>query len=288
MEEIKKIEIGDKKYPELLREIENPPKILYLRGDFFPNKPCFAIVGTRRCSSYGKQVAFEISQDLAAAGLIIVSGMAPGIDTWVHKGALETKGITIAVLGTGVNEGSIYPQENLKLARKIVKEGGALISEYAPGTHGSKITFPQRNRIISGLSFGVLVVEAKKRSGALITAHWARKQKRKIFAIPGPVHALNSWGPNYLIKEGAKLVTSAEDILKELRLQKLKFKKKEIRGKSEEEELIIEALKEGPLYIDKIIEKTKFEAKKVIGILTTMEIKGKIKNLGGNIFGLVK
>ncbi len=293
MEEIKKIEIGDKKYPELLRKIEDPPKILYLRGELFPNKPCFAIVGTRRCSSYGKQVALEIAGNLTEAGLIIVSGMARGIDTFAHKGVLERGGKTIVVLGTGLDEKSIYPQENLRLAREIVKKGGCLISEFPPETPGFKSNFPARNRIISGLSLGVLVVEAKKRSGALITANWARKQKRKIFAIPGPIHSLNSWGPNFLIKKGAKLVTSANDILKELNsaeqlnLQEI-LKSRELKGRTPEEDLILKVLKEKSLSIDKIIEKTNLPAAIVASALTHLETKNKVRNLGRNIFGLAK
>ncbi|PIR71606.1 MAG: DNA-protecting protein DprA, partial [Candidatus Nealsonbacteria bacterium CG10_big_fil_rev_8_21_14_0_10_37_25] len=203
MDEIKTINIQDKNYPKLLKEIKDPPEILYVRGEILPDDSFFAVVGTRMASSYGKQVALEIAGDLAEAGLTIVSGMAPGIDTFCHQATLERKGRTIAVLGTGLDEKSIYPQSNLKLAEKILKTGGALISEYPPGTPGSKFTFPQRNRIISGLSLGVLVVEAKQKSGALITAHHAFSQNRKVFAVPGPIHSSNSKGPHYLIKKGA-------------------------------------------------------------------------------------
>ena len=285
LKEIKTINIQDKNYPKLLKEIEDSPEVLYYRGEIFPEENCFAVVGTRMASAYGKQVALEIAGDLAEAGLTIVSGMAPGIDTFVHQATLERKGRTIAVLGTGLDEKSIYPQSNLKLAKKILETGGCLISEYPPGTPGSKFTFPNRNRIISGLSLGVLVVEAKQKSGALITAHHAFEQKRKVFAIPGSIHSLNSKGCHYLIKKGAKLVENANDILKELNLPELTSPGL-MRGETEEENLILGVLKEGVLDIDKIIEKTKLSASKVASTLAVLEIKGKVRNLGGNIYAI--
>jgi len=240
-------------------------------------------------SSYGKQIALEIAGELAEAGLTIVSGLAPGIDTFAHTAAVERNKRTIAVLGTGLDEKSIYPQSNLKLAQRILETGGCLISEYPSGTPGSKFTFPQRNRIISGLSIGVLIVEAKQKSGALITANWAKKQGRKIFAVPGPVHSLNSKGPHYLIKTGAKLVENANDILKELNLVlSVSDTDRTVRGENEEENLILEVLKEESLYIDKIIEKTKLSAAEVAGTLAILEIKGKVRNLGGNIYALMR
>jgi len=297
MEEIKKITIEDKNYPKVLKGIKDAPEILYYRGEIFPEENCFAMVGTRMCSNYGKEIALEIAGNLSEAGLTIVSGLAPGIDTFAHLAVVERKKRTIAVLGTGVNEKSIYPQSNLKLAQKILETGGALISEYPPGTPGSKFTFPQRNRIISGLSWGVLVVEAKPPlpkfgvgagkkvgSGALITANWAKKQGRKIFAIPGPIHSLNSKGCHYLIKNGAQLVENANDILRELGLSTLPGYV--VEGETKEENLILLALKEEPLYIDKIIEKTKLSAAKVASTLAVLEIKGQIRNLGANIYAL--
>jgi len=285
MDEIKTIDIEDKSYPKLLKETKDPPEVLYCRGDLsctFSKKVqdvenCFAIVGTRMASSYGKQVALEIAGDLAEVGLTIVSGLAPGIDTFAHQAAVERNKRTIAVLGTGVDEKSIYPQSNLKLAEKILEAGGCLISEYPPGTRGTQFTFPQRNRIISGLSFGVLVVEAKQKSGALITAEWARKQGRKIFAVPGPIHSSNSKGPHYLIKNDAKLVENANDILKELNLPKI-TKPGNVEGENEEENLILYILKEEALDVDRIIEKTKLPAAKVAGTLAILEIKGKVRN----------
>jgi DNA processing protein len=289
-EEIKTINIKDKNYPRLLKKIKDAPEVLYYRGEILPNENCFAIVGTRRYSSYGKQVALEITGDLAEAGLIIVSGLAPGIDTFSHTAAVERKKRTIAVLGTGLDEKSIYPQSNLKLARKILETGGCLISEYPPGTPGSQFTFPNRNRIISGLSLGVLVVEAKQKSGALITANYAFSQNRKVFAIPGPIYSSNSKGCHYLIKQGAKLVENANDILKELNLLELPKLTSPglVWGENEEESLILEVLKEEALDIDKIIEKTKLSAQKVASTLAILEIKGKVRNLGVNIYALLR
>jgi DNA processing protein len=287
MEKITKITIGDETYPSLLKKITDPPHVLYVRGTLFPNEQCFAIVGTRLCSPYGKQIAMEVASDLVRAGFTIVSGLAPGIDTAAHRAAVEQNGRTIAVLGTGVDEKSLYPKENIQLARKIVATGGALVSELPPGTPGSKITFPSRNRIISGLSLGILVVEAKEKSGALITATYARRQKRKIFAIPGSIHSLNSKGPHRLIKRGAVLVESAKDIIREFKMKELKIQReKERQWDTEEERLIFETLKEGPLDIEKIIEKTGLTASTTVSTIALMELQGKVRNLGGNIYGL--
>jgi DNA processing protein len=287
MEEIKTIALNDKNYPKLLKEIKNPPEILYYLGEILPEENCFAIVGTRRYSPYGKQVALEMAGDLAETGLIIVSGLAPGIDTFAHTAAVERNKRTIAVLGTGLDEKSIYPQSNLKLAQKILETGGCLISEYPPGTPGSQFSFPQRNRIISGLSLGVLVVEAKEKSGALITTEWARKQRRKVFAVPGPIHSSNSKGPHKLIKQGAKLVEHTNDILKELNLPQASTRTVLVENeRSEEENLILKILKEEALYIDKIIEKTKLPASTIASTLAILEIKSKVRNLGNNVYAI--
>jgi len=288
MEGIRKITIKDKEYPKPLKEISGAPSVLYVKGVVLPVENCFAIVGTRRCSYYGKEIALEIASNLAEAGLTIVSGLAPGIDTFVHQAVIERDRRTIAVLGTGLDEKSIYPRSNLNLAQKIFKTGGALISEYPPEEGGSKFTFPKRNRIISGLSLGVLVIEAKRKSGALITADWARKQGRKIFAVPGSIQSLNSRGCHFLIKKGAKLVESADDVLEELNLSRAKKVKTELKGKTPEEQLILDALKEGGLETDKIIEKTNLSTQKVAALLAILEIQGKVRNLEGNIYALMR
>lgn len=283
---MKKISIDDKEYPKLLKGIKDPPEILYVIGEILSDDSCFATVGTRRFSPYGKQVALEIAGDLTDAGLTVVSGLAPGIDTFAHGAAVERGKRTIAVLGTGLDERSIYPQSNMKLAREILKTGGCLISEYPPGTPGSRFTFPQRNRIISGLSLGTLVIEAKQKSGALITANYAFSQKRKVFAIPGSIHSLNSKGCHYLIKKGAKLVDNANDILQELNLPTKSTRPGLIEMDAGEENLILDSLKQRPLYIDKIIEKTKLPTATIASTLAILEIKGKVRNLGRNIYAL--
>jgi DNA processing protein len=219
MDKIKQISVKNNLYPTCLKSINNPPVTLYFQGKILPKENCFAIVGARHCSGYGKQVALKISKDLAESGLTIVSGLALGIDTLAHLAAVERGLRTIAVLGTGLDEKSIYPKSNIELSKRILRTGGCLISEYPSGTKGAKFTFPQRNRIISGLSMGVLVIEAKIKSGALITAQWARKQGRKVFVIPGSIFSLNSRGCHYLIKKGAKLVENANDILKEINIK---------------------------------------------------------------------
>lgn len=298
MENIKEIKFGDENYPELLRKIAKPPKILYYQGQFKRNELCFGVVGTRKCSPYGRQVALDIVGKLADSEITIVSGLAPGIDTFAHQSCVEKNKRTIAVLGTGLDEKSIYPQLNIALSRKILETGGCLISELPPGTSGSKFTFPDRNRIISGLSQGVLIIEAKTKSGSLITANYAFKQNRKVFAIPGSIYSSNSTGANRLIKQGAKLVDSVNDILQELNLPASlrealqtgllveNHKQNYNRNLTPEEKLIIKALAEESLYIDKIIEKTKLTAIAVAGALAVLEIEGYIRNLGGNIYAL--
>ncbi len=286
---MEKITIEDKDYPEQLKKIKNAPKALYFRGKIRPDEVRFAIVGTRRYSSYGKQVALEIAGNLAESGLTIVSGLAPGIDTFAHTAVVEQGRRTIAVLGTGLDEKSIYPKENIKLARKIVELEGLLISEYPPGTRGTRFSFPQRNRVISGLSKGVLVIEAKQKSGSLITANYAFSQKRKVFAIPGSIYSLNSHGTNFLIKQGAKLVDSANDILEELNLS-ISVPPATSNAtdgiQTLEENLVLDTLKEESLHLDKIIEKTKLNPAIAASTLTILELRNKVRNLGGNIYAL--
>jgi DNA processing protein len=287
MNEVKIIKIEDSGYPAELKKIKDAPKILYYRG-ILPtiNEPCLAIVGTRRCSPYGQQVSSKISGESAEAGITIVSGLAPGIDTFSHTAVVEKKRRTIAVLGTGLDERSIYPQINLDLSRKIIDYGGCLISELPEGTPGSKFSFPRRNRIISGLSSAVLIIEAKEKSGSLITANYAIKQNKKLLAVPGPIYALNSIGPNELIKNGAKIITTTNDVLNEFDLINFKTIQTNIEPDNNEEKLIIESLQNEPLPIDKIIERTNLSAQVVATTLALMEISGKIQNLKANTYSL--
>lgn len=205
---------AEKNYPEKLNTIYSSPAKLYLLGDeTILNKPSIAIIGCRQASDYGKKVAFRFAYNLAKRGIVIISGLARGIDTYAHLGAVKANGQTIAILGSGF--GHIYPKENKELCREIIQKGGAILTEYEPSSKPEKMHFPARNRLISGLSNGVLVVEAKQKSGTLITVDHALEQGREVFIIPGNITSNNSYGTNDLIKQGAKLVTSIEDILEE-------------------------------------------------------------------------
>ncbi|MEQ1762726.1 MAG: DNA-processing protein DprA [Pyrinomonadaceae bacterium] len=208
--------LDDGSYPDLLRQIDDPPITLYVRGDWQAclEQPCVGVIGSRNCSTYGKNSAEMLSRELAARGITIVSGLARGIDTSAHRGAIEAKGRTIGVLGTGLD--SIYPKENTRLAEEILEKGGALFTQFPLGTPPLKDNFPYRNRIISGLSLGVLIVEASERSGSLITARLAMEQNREVMAVPGNITSGNSFGTNYLIKAGAKLVQQWQDVVTEL------------------------------------------------------------------------
>lgn len=207
--------IKDKDYPYLLKQTYDPPSVIYIMGNkeiLFQNG--IAIVGSRNCSLYGQKIAKYLSYQLAKKGIHIISGLARGIDTFSHIGTLQAKGKTIAVLGSGLDV--IYPPENAKLAEKIVESGGCLVSEYIVGTKPLGEHFPARNRIISGLVSGVVVVEASEKSGSLITVDFALEQGKNVYAVPGNINSPNSLGTNSLIKQGAKIVTSIEDILEDL------------------------------------------------------------------------
>ncbi len=221
-------------YPEQLREIYDPPPVLWVRGAVqLLSRPGIAVVGTRHPSPYGTGVAEMLSRDLAARRLIIVSGMARGIDTCAHKGALAARTPTIAVWGTGIDV--VYPKENRKLADDILATGGAIVSEVPMGTFPAPQNFPRRNRIISGLSIGVLVVEASENSGTRVTARCAAEQSRDLYAVPGNVTSKNSWTPNTLIKQGAKLVGSWEDVWEDLPSQVRLELEREARTESKSE-----------------------------------------------------
>ena len=289
-DEIKIIKKSSRDYPKLLKEIHNAPKQLYVRGSL--PKSCelnFAIVGTRAASEYGKTLAFKIAKELSELGFNIVSGLAIGIDTQAHLGAVEGKGKTIAVLGSAIDNNSIYPSQNLKLVDKIINSGGAVISEYAPETKSEIWFFPERNRIIAGISRGVLVVEAPEKSGALITARLALEQNREVFAIPGSLFSKNSLGTNNLIKSGAKLVSSVDDILEELNLTDLKPKAMKTfeNNLSKEEALILKIIEVEPLHVDKICEVAKMTTNQILSTISMLEIQGIIKNIGGK-FTVIK
>lgn len=286
--EIKKITPQDRAYPRLLKEIHCPPKVLYYLGELKKeDELALAVVGTRNPTDYARQAVPFIIRELVGAGITIVSGLALGVDALAHKYALENNGRTIAVLGSGLN--SIAPQTNAYLAKKIVaSHNGAVVSEYEADTPALPHHFPARNRIISGLSLGTLVIEAAEKSGALITARFALEQNRDVFSLPGSIFREKSIGTNNLIKRGAKLTTSARDILEELNLEKriLESRARTILPESTEETLILKFLDSESVHIDMLIRKTGLPTKTLMATLTIMELKGKVQCLAGQNYVL--
>lgn len=284
---IKHITETDAEFPNCLRTIPSRPKELYLRGDLNSNlaRPCVAVVGSRIPSAYGKQAVHDIVGGLSRAGVCIVSGMAPGIDTLAHQTALECKGQTIGVIGTGLDENVFFPRQNLDLAQKVVNTGGCLVSEYPAGFKATNYSFPQRNRIIAGLSLAILVIEAKEKSGSLITAEWGKKQHKSVFAVPGSIYSTSSKGCNWLLKKGGLACDSALDILNALGIAPVSPKTAAIAN-SVEEQKILDTLKEGAADIDQIILITKLPAPVVMSIIPVMEINNLIRDLGNGEYCL--
>jgi DNA processing protein len=281
--------LDDKNYPKNLKNTDNPPFILYVKGKIeTKDEKAIAIVGTRKMTGYGGQVTESLAVDLVSANLTIVSGLARGIDTIAHRTTLSAGGRTIAVLGSGLDV--IYPPENRSLVDTIINGHGAVVSEYPLGTLPLAGNFPSRNRIIAGLSLGTVVIEGSEKSGALITARLAVEQGREVFAVPGPITSPNSAGPAHLIKMGAKLVFSAEDILEELKIEPgYKIQEaREISPENQEEETILLLLKNEPKHLDQLVRETGFPAPKLISLISLMEIKGKVKDLGGGVYAIVK
>ncbi len=278
---------GDAEYPARLKAIASAPPVLYLRGTLLPEyEAAVAIVGARRATAYGEETARELAQELGRRGLTIISGLARGIDAAAHRGALEVGARTVGVLGSGLDQ--IYPPEHAGLAADVAGSG-ALCSEFPLGTQPLRLHFPRRNRIISGLSLGVVVVEAGVESGALITAHHALEQGREVFAVPGRVHARYSEGCHRLIKAGAKLVESWEDVLAEL-VPNLKARR---RGRPTEspsphltadEQRVYDLLAEGPLHIDAVIVQSGLGGGRAASVLVGLEMKGVIRQLKGKVF----
>ena len=272
----------DKEYPPRLRQIHNSPPVLYVKGEVLPRDEwAVAVVGTRTPRAYGRQIVDEIASGLARSGITVVSGLARGIDSLAHRAALRAGGRTLAVLGCGID--IVYPQEHTSLAKNIA-ERGAVITEYPLGTKPEAGNFPPRNRIISGLALGTLVIEAGKRSGALITADYALEQGREAFALPGNVNSSKSVGTNRLIQEGAaKLVASVEDILEELNLTLVEEHQalRMVVPESEKESLILQCVTLEPIHVDEIGQKTGLPIAEVTGVLAMMELKGMVRQLGG-------
>lgn len=283
-EGIQCIVLNDSDYPRLLKEIYDPPFCLFIRGEIKHKEPWLGVVGPRKISSYGKQVVDLIVPNLAEAGITIVSGLALGVDGFAHDATLKAHGKTIAVLAGGVDKNSIAPTIHQKLAEAIIAEGGAVLSEYPPFTEPMNYSFPRRNRIIAGMCVGTLVIEASEKSGSLITAQCALDANREVFAVPQNITSLTSVGTNNLLKMGARLVTNAQDILEVLGITTETVKIKKIVGDTSEEEQILQLLSQEPLSIDDIIKNSKLENRIVNSTLTLMEIKGKVKNLGGMMY----
>ncbi len=312
--DIKVIDIADADYPQGLREIYDPPIALYYRGKFKLSEFSIAVVGSRRTTNYGAFSAKKLSYELAMRGVQIISGLARGIDSIAHEGCLDAGGKTAAVLGCGPD--FIYPPENARLYDSILKSGGLILSEYPPGTPPLQYNFPARNRIISGISSGVLVVEAAKRSGSLITAGFALEQGREVFAVPGNIDCAYSRGTNQLIRDGAKIVLEVEDILEEfdyrveayIRNNKIDKKiqntsssmasminiksnkvnvnpeAKIYRGLSTEEIRIVKIIQKGIHHIDEIIQRSNIPAGEINNVLFMLEMKGVINQLPGKLF----
>ncbi|MFC2020936.1 DNA-processing protein DprA [Chloroflexota bacterium] len=278
----------DTDYPARLKEIYDYPPLLYIRGSLIPEDEwCLAVVGTRRATVYGRQVTEEIVADLARSNITIVSGLAKGIDSVAHHSALEAGGRSIAIFACGLD--TVYPGENADLARRIMQQG-ALISEYPLGTRPRADNFPRRNRIMSGLSPGVLVVEAGESSGAMITAHIALEQDREVFAIPGSVLSPVSKGTNQLIQEGAKLVGDYTDILEELNMTAVvqQIEMKGIIPASETESLLLKQLGAEPTHIDEVCRLSGLPASTVSSTLAMMELKGMVKQVGAMNYSLAR
>ncbi len=290
---IKLLERENLSYPPLLRHIYDPPFLLYVKGEgSLADNAWLAVVGSRKMTAYGRETAYRLGQEIAALGIGVVSGLARGIDTWAHKGALKAGGTTAAVLGCGLDY--FYPPENKNLMREI-EACGYLLSEYAPGTEPKPYYFPLRNRIISGMSLGVIIVEAAEKSGALITADLALEQGREVFAVPGPVNSLQSRGCHKLIKQGAKLLSDIDDVLEELALSlqetataksgAVTARKKDI---SSEENKLLDVISFSPMYLEDIIAAAECPVEKCLASLSRLELKGRIARGQGNTFIRIK
>jgi len=278
----------DPSYPAALKEIHDPPILLYVKGKDLPKNVTFmGVVGSRNPSPYGVKSAQMIGQGLGRRGLGVVSGMAKGVDASAHWGCLAGQGFTIAVLGTGID--IVYPAQNRKLADSIANKG-ALISEFPLGTPPEPKNFPIRNRIISGLSRGVIVVEATMKSGSLITAALALEQDREVFAVPGSIHSFKSTGCHFLIKQGARLIENSDDVLDELGMnydyspKSDTFRKEALPPMDESEKAIYDMIGDYPLHIDQITREGNLAPGKAASILMRMELKGMIRQLPGKVF----
>lgn len=291
LEKVKKADtevvcLGDPDYPSRLAQIYDAPIVLFYRGRLpAAEEILIAIVGTRMVSRYGQTVTIAFTRELAQGGLGIVSGLARGIDALAHETTLEVGGRTIGVLGNGLLNTDIYPREYVKMAQKIIERGGCIMSEYPPGVGPERHHFPERNRIIAGLTVGTLVIEAPETSGALITAKLALEYNREVMAVPGNIFEKNSIGTNELIKLGARMVTSPEDIKEALQLQDIAGAKIERRPEmTKDETMIINTLSKNPIHIDLIYKSVDLDNSIVGSVLTLLELKGIVKDIGGKYY----
>ena len=276
------ITISSENYPANLKRITGAPLTLYIKGKLLDKDVnAIAIVGTRKMSSYGAEVTKVFSSKLAASGVTIVSGLAYGVDAMAHKAALSAHGRTIAVLPGGLDR--VYPAANAGLARDIIKNGSAIVSEYPLGYPPLRVNFVMRNRIVSGLSRGVLVVEGRAKSGTLLTAGHAADQGIDVYAVPGPIYSPLSEATNYLLKNGAKLAASPRDILDELSIShENPIRPSEIPSDSELR--VLSVLDSGPLHIDEVVRMCSGDTCDIVSILSMMEIKGMVKSIGGGVY----
>lgn len=279
---IQVLTIFDKQYPQLLKQIYDPPIILFYKGERATlSEKCMAVVGSRRMTQYGRLVTEQFSTYLAESGLVIVSGLAFGVDTIAHQSTVRVEGKTIAVLGGGLN--LIFPASNQNLAAEIIQKNGVVMSEFCPDEPSLPGNFPARNRIVAGLSQGVLVTEAAEESGSLITAKLALEQGKEVFAIPGPITSETSKGTALLIKNGATLVTRPEEILETLGLDQ-KSNIKDHINLSEFETVVVQLIAQEPKHIDELCRELKIKPSEFAATLIKLEIKGVVKNLGAGVY----
>lgn len=280
--QIKTISLEEDLYPPLLKNIWEPPPLLFYQGELRAElyNRTLAVVGSRRATAYGQMAVKSLVTNLADSGITIVSGLALGIDALAHIATLSAKGQTIAVLGSGIDRASFYPKANAYLADKIVEEGGIIFSEFPPGTEANKFNFPRRNRLISGIAQGTLVIEAATKSGSLITAHYALDQGREVMAVPGNIFSQQSSGTNHLLKLGAKPVTKTEDVLEVFAWENSSVSEAIINDLNELEQQILQALSSEAKHLDELKALLNVDISVITATLTLMEIKGLVKNSG--------
>lgn len=284
MADILTLSIEDSRYPTLLKRIADPPPHLHCRGNMaLLDSFCIGVVGARLASDYGRRAATDLAGQLASNGITVVSGLALGIDAAAHQAALDAHGATIAVLGTGIE--NLWPKENERLGERIIAEGGLVVSEY-PGTKpGGKHTFPERNRIISGLSHGIVVVEADRKSGSLITARCALEQDRDVFAVPGSIYWPRSIGTNLLIQQGARPVLTASDILASYAVRQIPLPVEPLSTRDPVQQSILALLRtQGPTHLDAIVATIGEDASRSIAAVALLELQDAIRHSGGGIY----